>query len=547
VAPVPVRFPNHDEGATGPLQLGTGDGSSQQGPVYTASSYATAYDPFGNRQLQSFQTAACSTSYTPTVTYNSNNQVTKAPSSVSGFTYDAAGNVLNDGLNQYAYDGEGRLCAVKNSVSSYVQYVYDASGTRVAKGSISSMPSSGATCAAPVSVPATGYTFTPTALYLLDQGGDQVTELNTKTGPMLWAHSNVWPGGHLDATYDTLGLHFHIADPLGSRRIQTNAAGTVEESYLSLPFGDGLTPVPNPNCLPANNCYSEDPTENHFTGKERDTESGNDYFGARYYASSMGRFMSPDKAVDQHPANPQSWNLYSYVRNNPLSLVDPSGNYVCNDTTMSSADCDMFENYLNRLRDQAEHVADAKGYGSEEYQDLQRSIDAYGGEGEANGVTVAVNATGGYAGTTDSGSGNMGFSISNPTGQDTLVTLNSGDWGKAKGGGDLRGLLATIAHEGSHVADRTDWAWAGSTDGASPSHFATEYRAYGVTTTVWESFGAKTLSGTRPDGKAFGLGAWWVSGANSDDNNFRRATMVKELYTDWDTQAFSKNTNGGGK
>jgi len=55
-----------------------------------------------------------------------------------------------------------------------------------------------------------------------------------------------------------------------------------------------------------------------FTGKERDTESGNDYFGARYYASSMGRFMSPDKAfADQYAVNPQSWNLYSYVRNNP--------------------------------------------------------------------------------------------------------------------------------------------------------------------------------------------------------------------------------------
>jgi RHS repeat-associated protein len=62
------------------------------------------------------------------------------------------------------------------------------------------------------------------------------------------------------------------------------------------------------------------------TGKERDAESGNDYFGARYYASSMGRWMSPDKPfADQHAANPQSWNLYSYVRNNPLSSIDTNG------------------------------------------------------------------------------------------------------------------------------------------------------------------------------------------------------------------------------
>jgi RHS repeat-associated protein len=65
----------------------------------------------------------------------------------------------------------------------------------------------------------------------------------------------------------------------------------------------------------------------HFTGKERDTESGNDYFGARYYASSMGRFMSPDPmfATVNRLADPQQWNMYAYSRNNPLSITDPSG------------------------------------------------------------------------------------------------------------------------------------------------------------------------------------------------------------------------------
>jgi RHS repeat-associated protein len=67
------------------------------------------------------------------------------------------------------------------------------------------------------------------------------------------------------------------------------------------------------------------------TGKERDTESGNDYFGARYYASSMGRFMSPDPSglVYADPTNPQSFNLYSYAVNNPLKFVDPSGLWHC--------------------------------------------------------------------------------------------------------------------------------------------------------------------------------------------------------------------------
>ena len=63
----------------------------------------------------------------------------------------------------------------------------------------------------------------------------------------------------------------------------------------------------------------------HSTGKERDTESGNDYFGARYYGSSMGRFLSADSGEDQDVEDPQSWNLYPYVRNNPLTNTDPDG------------------------------------------------------------------------------------------------------------------------------------------------------------------------------------------------------------------------------
>jgi RHS repeat-associated protein len=67
------------------------------------------------------------------------------------------------------------------------------------------------------------------------------------------------------------------------------------------------------------------------TGKERDTESGNDYFGARYYSSSMGRFMSPDWSAKEEPVpyakldNPQTLNLYAYVLNNPLTKDDPDG------------------------------------------------------------------------------------------------------------------------------------------------------------------------------------------------------------------------------
>ena len=67
------------------------------------------------------------------------------------------------------------------------------------------------------------------------------------------------------------------------------------------------------------------------TGKERDTESGNDYFEARYYSSAMGRFMSPDWSAKAEPVpyakldDPQTLNLYGYVRNNPLTHADADG------------------------------------------------------------------------------------------------------------------------------------------------------------------------------------------------------------------------------
>ena len=74
-------------------------------------------------------------------------------------------------------------------------------------------------------------------------------------------------------------------------------------------------------------CFSR----SRYTGKERDAESGNDYFEARYYSSAMGRFMSPDWSAKEEPVpyaklgDPQSLNLYAYLMNNPLGGVDADG------------------------------------------------------------------------------------------------------------------------------------------------------------------------------------------------------------------------------
>jgi RHS repeat-associated protein len=183
-------------------------------------------------------------------------------------------------------------------------YLYNASGTRVAKGTIASL-----------SCNTTANGFTLTNQYILGPNGEQMTEMAVSGGASTWVHTNVVAGGVI-ATYlnDNVSPHFRLTDWLGTTRAQTNNAGTAELTCQSLPFGDTSA-----QCAPA--------TEQFFTGQERDSESGNDYFQARHYSSYVGRFLSPDPSglLVTKPTNPQSWNLYAYVMNNPLTLTDPSG------------------------------------------------------------------------------------------------------------------------------------------------------------------------------------------------------------------------------
>jgi len=272
------------------------------------SNFCYAYDSFGNRTLN--YGGACASGL-PQLSYNASNH------SASGLqVYDSAGNVTADSNtgNTYLYDGAGQVCAVKNvSVPGnaiMTGYVYNADGDRVAKGSITAMSCDPAS---------NGLQTSSETDYVIGPGGEQLTEMSN--GGTTWNHTNIFAGGELIGTYDTSGLHFYANDWLGNRRLQTGSAGAPEQTCGNLPFGDGL------NC----SASITTPTEHHFTGKERDTESGNDYFDARYYASSLGRFLSPDWSAQAEPVpyakldNPQSLNLYSYVMNNPLSRVDPDG------------------------------------------------------------------------------------------------------------------------------------------------------------------------------------------------------------------------------
>jgi RHS repeat-associated protein len=207
------------------------------------------------------------------------------------YGYDSAGDLIQNGSATYTYDAEGRL-----SATAGVTYVYDGGGNRVKKSS------------------------TAGTLYWPDTAGRVLSETDL-TGAS--KSDYVFFNGQRIARFDptTLAVHYYFSNHLGSHTVVTNATGTCEQDIEYYPYG-GQTKQ-----------YCSTPVAQNykFTGKERDSESGLDNFGARYFGSSLGRFMTPDWSANPQGVpyavlgDPQSMNLYAYVRNNPLNRTDPTG------------------------------------------------------------------------------------------------------------------------------------------------------------------------------------------------------------------------------
>ena len=153
--------------------------------------------------------------------------------------------------------------------------------------------------------------------------GSEILDETDQTGSMTNSNFNeyVFFGSSRIARRDSSNnVYFYLADQIGSsRKILQNGQTTACYDADFEPFGKEHVYI--------NTC-----AQNYkFTGKERDTESNLDNFGARYYASSTGRFMTPDwdlKPVAVPYAkfgDPQTLNLYSYVENSPLNRIDADG------------------------------------------------------------------------------------------------------------------------------------------------------------------------------------------------------------------------------
>jgi len=239
------------------------------------------YDAFGNI-TKTVPTGGTGNSFQPT--YSS---ATNHFSSIPGTTvsYDSNGDVLSDGSHTYAWDAYGKATSVDG-----VGLTYDALGRMVEQNRSGSY----------------------TQIVYAPGGG----KLALMTGQTLQKGLVPLPGGG-EAVYNSNGLlYYGHSDHLGSMRLGSTPTRTMYFDLAHAPFGEVYA--------------SSGTTDPAFTGERQDTVSGLFDFPAREY-SIQGRWPSPDPsglgAVD--PSNPQSWNRYAYVLNNPLSAVDPQG--LCGD------------------------------------------------------------------------------------------------------------------------------------------------------------------------------------------------------------------------
>ena len=249
---------------------------------YAAWGLSWTYDRYGNRTAQTV-TAGSAPSDSLTVS-TTTNRVTG-----TGFSYDAGGNMTQDGLNTMTYDAARHLLTSSNGTSSGA-YAYDGKGMRIKK----CVPN----CSSP----------TTTTLYIF-AGGKVLAEYDNGAAVGSPSREYIYSGGTQIAKIAGATTTYYHQDHL-SNRLVTNSSGGAVEQMGHLPYGESW--------------YDTGSEKWSFTSYERDAESGNDYAMARYDVNRLGRFASPDP-LSGSTANPQSLNHYTYVGNDPINATDPTG------------------------------------------------------------------------------------------------------------------------------------------------------------------------------------------------------------------------------
>jgi RHS repeat-associated protein len=285
--------------------------------------------------------------------------VANASNQITTFTYDASGNVLNDGANTYQWLVDGHLYK-----ANATYYYYDVHGNRAQKAG--------------------------SKWYWYGLGSDPLDESDT-SGNI--TDEYVYFGGkriaHRAVSSNT--IYFYGQDALGTSRTVFTSAGVLCYDADFYPFGGERAYT--------NTC----PPTYKFTGKERDAESGLDAFGTRYRSSTVGRFVSTDPGPFIW-RDPQTLNRYTYTRDNPLVYVDPTGSYF---VVAASAAPQVKEFISTQLRSEAgrqliNKIAFDPKPTTVVTGSLQRVQNENGSTSITNAQTTAVPGTtpGAFAGTT---------------------------------------------------------------------------------------------------------------------------------------------------
>jgi RHS repeat-associated protein len=459
-----------------------------------------SYDRFGNRWVTS-------TGYVPdpNLCPTQSSHVSAATNRIllSGFSYDPSGNqktqIRNSQTENYDYDSENRLLKINDGATG--EYVYDGDGRRVKK-----IDTSG------------------TTVFVYNAAGQLIAEYHSDPVPP--------PTGGGGTSYLT-------TDHLGSTRLVTSASGVVRARYDYLPFGEEV-----PSTLGVRGSVGgyggSDGTRQKFTQKERDNESGLGYFGARYYSSPQGRFTSPDPLLSSGSVyDPQTWNHYCYTLNNPLKYIDPFGLYVWDSTLGGS----LTDEELKKAKGGKEIIAKRESFraalaraaismlsdkiSNAQRQEIFRSLNSYGQEGDANGVSIANGRVKPGADAETSSTSEYGFNVDPNNGALTptiKVTLS-----------DRKSTVdaEAVAHEGSHVADRLDLGPALTRVGLTGSTkdfinapenittYQTEFRAYMVGSAVAQGSGRESYNAQGID--------YWNSGWRAADRETKRQAGVNRV------------------
>jgi RHS repeat-associated protein len=246
------------------------------------------YDRYGNRLSQAV-TAGSAYANSVVVSTTTNHITT------SGYTYDANGNMTNDGENTLVYNAENRAISAADG-SGTGAYSYNGLGLRVQK------------------------TFGSTTTAYIFSGNNVIAEYGNGT----LSAEYIRLGDGVVAQYNSGTLNYVGRDRLSTRTLM-DTSGNVLGSQGHYPFGEDW--------------YMNSPTAIwHFTSYERDAESGNDYAKFRFHANRLGRFLTVDP-LSPSGHSPQLLNRYSYVASEPIDRQDVSGRYFCISTDYRPCFC----------------------------------------------------------------------------------------------------------------------------------------------------------------------------------------------------------------